>query len=1753
MSLVSNFVLSKDALIVALRPLLTWLTVLFSAFLLALPATTGLAAPLGAVATVPHLSIPTSQRDAAQGSFSVPINFTSGGAAIAAVGFALDYQESCLTFDATDGNSDGIPDAISGLPGDFVATISHDANDTGSELDISLFDSTAPIGALSDGALLTVAFNVKPACVTTDGTTTDVTINFAGDPAPSFSDAAANDVTGTSSGATIGLQFAIIPTATPTPTATATATETATETATPTETATATPTETATATPTATPTATATTVPPTATSTATATATPTVTPTQVTCTQQAFLAAISAGESSGTIELDGRCTYLLNGPSHYWYGGSGAFIFNARQLNGNGATIQRANNAPPFRLLGVEVEAGITIRNLTFRNGFVGARGGGLIANRTATLENVTFIGNRAGDIGGAVQGVALTVRRSLFIDNHSYAPGGAIFAFGKLISEDNRLINNRATYGGGLFLAGNDSLVVDTLFSGNQSDSSFGAALYGGGGVKVTLINNTVTDSTLNRGKALFFWGPTTLYNNVIANHDVALAAGGGPANPVIENYNLFAGNARADLMYNNTPLTRGGQSQQTTNARFVDAAAQDFRLQRNSAGVDLGNSALLSQYPALATDLLGNGRPFANSAVDAGAFETAGLALPALSLEKQTPPWIGAGQPFVVALLVTNQGKGAATDLVVEDILPSGATYVAASANAGGELNTDRIVWTLGSLQPGERKRLEYRLTANQGLQGGSYQLYSTTDPAVAVSATNRNLALNTNMVASLGFFANPDGFSFYNWALPYEESDLTPEDMVLLFGPGVCIAGSNPCVLNPGAQAWRNQWIATQGHCFGMAIASLRTFLDLPFKGKTQPGDFQAGANTLFDLAFNPTSRNYITFYHVTQGTRPINNQGIEYTPTNGWPTDFLDKLIANLQNPNTTERYVAAFWTRNGSSGHAVTPYAVENKGQNIFWVHVYDNNYPNALDRVIKINRTANTWVYESAATNPGAAASTWEGDANTRSILLWSVTNSGALLKRCSFCTPTAQARGALTAITEASTEITMQGEGHLLVTDSQGRRVGYDPATGQFVNEIDGAEQSVQLLGLEEKTPPMINLPGGAGYTVQVFNTTGGLNPTSATGSLLLSAPGFAATIGDMKLDSAPIEQFTDANTAVVASNAASNATVATAGYDSLGITFDPAQKSITYQNSSVDNDTPALAINVTNPDGTGLSVVVDNLQLGENQLAALSFNADAGTFTVENNSNSNGAYSVAVERVNADGSTDSYQSNAVSDGDGVGFVMAVGDTWDGDTPPVIEENTTPTLPPSNSPPSAQADSATVAEDTLNNNIDVLSNDSTAPDSGESLTIISVGLPNAGGAVSSNGAVLTYSPAPNFSGTELFTYTVSDGNGGEATATVTVTVTPVNDVPQTRILSRPLNPSTVNVSFSFDSIDMDGTGATFECKLDSAAFAPCSSPQSYNGLSVGNHTFRVRAVDNAGGVDPTPARYTWSVVASSASVTIELAMTPQITSNVRFTGSLGTFFLEDGAVEDGDAYTNRKLFTVAAGSYTVNQRLSAAWHLLAIECTPTAAAVTDLANKRVTITVVDGAAVTCRFVAQRAVNIYARAYHDLVRNGTNRGKRNLGDPYLAGIGMTLYRTPANTVAGSATTLGVSATITEARFLRLLAGAYVVCETLPTGWTQTDPNPASPVPGYDGQPCKSITLQPGKGGTLLFGQYPATAVSSALADESEAYETDTIFDLPPEEWLDDVQPEAGDIIEEGEEGDATTGLSRRSFLPLVVK
>jgi hypothetical protein len=80
---------------------------------------------------------------------------------------------------------------------------------------------------------------------------------------------------------------------------------------------------------------------------------------------------------------------------------------------------------------------------------------------------------------------------------------------------------------------------------------------------------------------------------------------------------------------------------------------------------------------------------------------------------------------------------------------------------------------------------------------------------------------------------------------------------------------------------------------------------------------------------------------------------------------------------------------------------------------------------------------------------------------------------------------------------------------------------------------------------------------------------------------------------------------------------------------------------------------------------------------------------------------------------------------------------------------------------------------------------------------------------------------------------------------------------------PDTMIDSGPSGTITVaDATFTFSS----EAGATFECRLDGAAYSACTSPKSFTNLSNGFHTFEVRAKDGAGNVDATPASRTFSV-----------------------------------------------------------------------------------------------------------------------------------------------------------------------------------------------------------------------------------------------------------------------------------------------
>jgi Concanavalin A-like lectin/glucanases superfamily len=92
---------------------------------------------------------------------------------------------------------------------------------------------------------------------------------------------------------------------------------------------------------------------------------------------------------------------------------------------------------------------------------------------------------------------------------------------------------------------------------------------------------------------------------------------------------------------------------------------------------------------------------------------------------------------------------------------------------------------------------------------------------------------------------------------------------------------------------------------------------------------------------------------------------------------------------------------------------------------------------------------------------------------------------------------------------------------------------------------------------------------------------------------------------------------------------------------------------------------------------------------------------------------------------------------------------------------------------------------------------------------------------------------------------------------------------------PDTVLLSGPSGASaSTAAAFSFVSPDA-GAGATFQCSLDGAPFAPCTSPREHGGLPAGAHVFAVRVRDSVGNLDPTPATRAWTVDLTPPTTTI--------------------------------------------------------------------------------------------------------------------------------------------------------------------------------------------------------------------------------------------------------------------------------------
>jgi hypothetical protein len=123
-----------------------------------------------------------------------------------------------------------------------------------------------------------------------------------------------------------------------------------------------------------------------------------------------------------------------------------------------------------------------------------------------------------------------------------------------------------------------------------------------------------------------------------------------------------------------------------------------------------------------------------------------------------------------------------------------------------------------------------------------------------------------------------------------------------------------------------------------------------------------------------------------------------------------------------------------------------------------------------------------------------------------------------------------------------------------------------------------------------------------------------------------------------------------------------------------------------------------------------------------------------------------------------------------------------------------------------------ATADSLTTTEDIPGTMLvsDLLSNDQDLLNG--TLSVTELGEAQNGTAVLAEGTI-TYTPNPDFSGTDTFTYTVQSDSGGTASSIVNVTITPVNDPPTiSQIADQTIEAGQITAPILFTIEDLDNT-----------------------------------------------------------------------------------------------------------------------------------------------------------------------------------------------------------------------------------------------------------------------------------------------------------------------------------------------------
>jgi hypothetical protein len=371
--------------------------------------------------------------------------------------------------------------------------------------------------------------------------------------------------------------------------------------------------------------------------------------------------------------------------------------------------------------------------------------------------------------------------------------------------------------------------------------------------------------------------------------------------------------------------------------------------------------------------------------------------------------------------------------------------------------------------------------------------------------------------------GFRFDRDGYRFFNAAIEPSNAPFTLDDLRWIRGDEyVCRTTTPECVPRLEREeyvAWVNETLLPKGYCFGFSITAMRFFT-----GLDEPGDLQPGAATPFDLRKTTDAvRHNFAFYQTLQNLYPFRlHREIPWPAT---PAQVLAEVEAALEAPLDDPPEMGVCPNDDYEACHNVLPYAIS-RDENGRWsddlarVYVYDSSIlRNAMvgyeQGYFVFHPTEWDYIVENA-------------DPINYVDLFWhgTVIRTARLSDYDQEPPPDLSypphERVTADAGPDATLRVLMAGDGgHLLIRDSQGRRLGFEGA--DFVDEMPGASASVMAGGLGSIEPLYVLLLTET-YTLQLDGAT--LTETETVG-VAQFGPDYAAWVKGVALRPGAQDQF--------------------------------------------------------------------------------------------------------------------------------------------------------------------------------------------------------------------------------------------------------------------------------------------------------------------------------------------------------------------------------------------------------------------------------------------------------------------------------------------------------------------------------------------------------------------------------------------------------------------------------------------------